>query len=108
MKVSCIIPAYNEEATLGKVLRVVKKVRIIHEILVVDDGSSDKTYAVAKAEGVRVIRHPENRGKGAAIKTGYQYSKGDILLFLDADVTTFAPQQLTAVLRPIQNGYADF
>ena len=108
MRVSCIIPAYNEESTLGKVLRVVKKVRTIHEIIVVDDGSSDKTYAVAKAEDVRVIRHPENRGKGAAIKTGYQYSKGNILLFLDADVTTFAPQQLTAVLRPIQNGYADF
>ncbi|HII88315.1 TPA: glycosyltransferase, partial [Candidatus Woesearchaeota archaeon] len=56
MRVSCIIPAYNEESTLGKVLRVVKKVRTIHEIIVVDDGSSDKTYAVAKAEDVRVIR----------------------------------------------------
>lgn len=63
MKISCIIPAYNEASTIQGVLRTVKRVKCLDEIIVVDDGSSDGTSRIAKAEGVLVVRHSENRGR---------------------------------------------
>jgi glycosyltransferase involved in cell wall biosynthesis len=57
MKISCIIPAFNEESTITNVIKNVKKVNVIDEIVVVDDGSTDNTYKNAKSEGVKVIRH---------------------------------------------------
>ncbi|HLD42463.1 MAG TPA: HAD-IB family phosphatase [Candidatus Nanoarchaeia archaeon] len=108
MKVSCIIPAYNEESTIVNVLRNAKKVRTIHEIIVVDDGSTDNTYRLAKSEGVTVARHARNMGKGAAIKTGISHAKGDILLFLDADLYSISPKNIAAILQPLKNDDADF
>ena len=108
MKISCIIPAYNEESTINAVLQNVKKVRTIDEIIVVDDGSLDMTYRCAISEGVKVIRHKKNCGKGAAIKTGISYSKGDILLFLDADLCSISPKKITSILQPLENDEADF
>jgi HAD superfamily phosphoserine phosphatase-like hydrolase len=108
MKTSCVIPAYNEASTIQKVLRTVKKVESIQEIIVVDDGSTDDTFRTAEAEGVRVIRHETNRGKGAAIKTGYAHSTGDVILFLDADLQSLTPKKITSILQPIRNDEADF
>ncbi len=108
MKISCIIPAFNEESTIKKVLKAVKKVRIIDEIIVVDDGSIDKTYKKAKSEGVKVIRHKVNKGKGVAIKTGYKHSDGDILLFLDADLYNITSKKVVSIIGPIRNDEADF
>ncbi|MFH0876549.1 MAG: glycosyltransferase family 2 protein [archaeon] len=93
MKISCIIPAYNEENSIAKVLQAVKKVRTIDEIIVVDDGSKDNTSKIAKGLGVKIIKHKKNRGKGAAIKTGIMSSVGDILLFLDADLQSISPKK---------------
>jgi len=93
MGVSCIIPACNEESTIINVIKNVKKVKVIDEIIVVDDGSTDKTYDYAKSEGARIIRHAKNKGKGAAIKTGISHSKSDILLFLDADLRSISPKK---------------
>ena len=67
MKISAIIPAFNEEPRIGNVLDVVKEMELIEEIIVVDDGSTDNTYKVAIKKGVKVIRLDSNKGKGAAI-----------------------------------------
>lgn len=108
MVVSCIIPAYNEESTIVRVLTNVKKVQTIDEILVVDDGSTDKTYEYARSMGVKVIKHHTNKGKGAAIKTGLASSSGDIVLFLDADLSSISPKKIASILQPLENDEADF
>ncbi len=108
MAVSCIIPAFNEESTVIKVIEIVKKVKIIDEIILVDDGSTDKTYQNAKTTKVMVIRHLSNKGKGAAIKTGIAHSSGDLILFLDADLSSISPKKIVSILRPLVNDEADF
>ena len=108
MKISCIIPAFNEESTIIDVLKAVKKVKTIDEIIVVDDGSTDDTHKNAKSMGVKVIKHSVNKGKGAAIKTGFSCSYGDIILFLDADLHNITPKKIASIIRPIRNDEADF
>jgi glycosyltransferase involved in cell wall biosynthesis len=84
-KVTVIIPAYNEEQGLLKVISQLKSVNNGYEIVVVDDGSTDNTYNLAVGAGVKVIRHPYNKGYGAALKTGIRNANGDIVLLMDAD-----------------------
>ncbi len=108
VKISCIIPCYNESSTIGDVLQNVKKVRTINEIVVVDDGSTDGSYVRAIMEGVKVVRHKKNKGKGAAIKTGVRHSTGDILLFIDADLQSISPKKIASILQPLENDEADF
>ncbi len=107
MSVSVIIPAFNEDKTVGDVVKTVKKVDYIDEIIVVDDGSYDNTAQVAENAGATVIQHVKNRGKGAAIKTGFKNSKGDIIVFLDADIENLTPDQVDNIIQPIINGEAD-
>lgn len=107
MTVSVIIPAFNEAKTVGKVVKTVKEVKYVDEIIVVDDGSYDKTSQVAKKAGATVIQHVKNRGKGAAIKTGFKSSTGDIVVFLDADIENLTPQQVSSIIQPILTGEAD-
>lgn len=86
MKVLALIPAYNAQETLARVLQGAKK--YLTDILVVDDGSRDDTAQVAQQEGVRVLRHDKNQGKGAALSTGFRYAieQGyDLVLTMDAD-----------------------
>ena len=108
MKISCVIPAFNEESTIIDVIKNVKKVKVINEIIVVDDGSTDNTYKNAKSEGIRVIKHAQNKGKGADIKTGIAHSHGDIILFLDADLYSISPKKVASILQPLENDEADF
>ena len=82
---SVIIPAYNEEETIGKVLGELFRSVRCHEVIVVDDGSTDKTFAVASAFPVKVIRHRTNKGYGAALKTGLRKASGEKILILDSD-----------------------
>lgn len=84
-RISVIIPAYNEESSIGPLIEEVKNVGDWLEILVVDDGSGDKTAEAACAAGARVIRHPYNKGNGAAIKSGVRAAQGELLLLMDAD-----------------------
>jgi len=84
-QVSVVIPAYNEEGAIGAVVRAVSAGAPWHEVLVVDDGSSDGTAAAAEEAGARVIRHPYNKGNGAAVKTGIREAAGAVVLLLDAD-----------------------
>jgi glycosyltransferase involved in cell wall biosynthesis len=89
--VSVVIPALDEEegisATVGEVVRVLTDAGIVHEVLVVDDGSTDATAARARQAGATVFSHPENRGYGAAIKSGVARAANDLVVILDADGT---------------------
>jgi len=84
-KISVIIPAYNEEKSIGQVLAGLKKLEKDYEVIVVDDGSEDNTYSIAKDSGVKAIRHPYNKGYGAAIKTGVRAAVSDVIFLMDAD-----------------------
>ncbi len=107
LTVSVIIPAYNEEKTVAKVVGVVKSLNYIKEVIVVNDGSSDQTAQKALDAGAMVINHPKNKGKGAAIKTGFKNSKGDIVVFLDADLQNLTKNQVNNIITPIMSGEAD-
>lgn len=85
-RISVIIPVYNEAENIGNIIARIRNVlKESYEIIVVDDGSTDDTFAVAKQAEVNVVRHPYNIGNGAAIKTGVRASSGNILVFMDGD-----------------------
>jgi glycosyltransferase involved in cell wall biosynthesis len=104
--VTVIIPAYNEAPRLGMVIEAVRAATLIHDMLVVDDGSQDDTAQVARECGVRVIRLPENRGKGTALRTGALATHSDILLFLDADLINLTGAQVDDLVRPVLKAQA--
>jgi glycosyltransferase involved in cell wall biosynthesis len=83
--VSVIIPAMNEAAAIGPLVRELAALAPWREILVIDDGSTDATGATAEAAGARVVRHPYNKGNGAAVKTGIRHASGDYILIIDGD-----------------------
>jgi len=105
--VSIVIPAYNEEATVAKVVSVARKLSYVDEVIVVDDGSTDRTVEEAENAGATVIRHIMNEGKGSAIKTGFKYSHGDIVAFIDADVSNFTSEKIDKIIRPILEDRTD-
>ncbi|MFA6004004.1 MAG: glycosyltransferase family 2 protein [Elusimicrobiota bacterium] len=110
MKVSIVIPCHNEAAHITEVIKCVQAAGIPgveREIIAVDDGSSDDTGAVLRGlSGIKVMVHPENRGKGAAVKTGFAAATGDIVLIQDADLE-YDPADHKAVVAPILEGRAD-
>jgi len=83
--VSIVIPAFNEEQAIAGVVTQLLALAPWAEVLVVDDGSSDATASCAEHAGARVVRHPYNKGNGAAVKTGIREAKGEIVLLMDAD-----------------------
>lgn len=107
MVVTAVIPAYNEVLTIGGVVEVLQNVPLIDEIIVVDDGSRDGTADAARKHGTMVIELPENCGKGAAMTAGARRAKGDVLLFLDADLEGLTPQHVIDLLEPVLKGEAD-
>ena len=106
-KVSVIIPAYNEEETVAKVVEVVKKVSFVDEIIVVNDGSSDNTESEATKAGAIVINHETNKGKGEALFTGYNEAECDIIAFIDADIHNLTSKKVEAMIKPILMGKTD-
>jgi len=106
--VTCIIPALNEEKTIEDVLKVVKKVPEVSEIIVIDDGSSDRTSEIAQVAGAKVIRHETNLGKGASMKEGARIAKNAYLVFIDADLQNLSPAKVRKLLDPLISGKADF
>lgn len=107
MKVAAVIPAYNEAATIGPVIAVLRQVPMVDEIIVVSDGSEDGTAEIAREQGAIVIELEKNCGKGAAMATGAQRAKGDILLFLDADLEGLTPYHVESLLKPVLQGEAE-
>lgn len=85
MKAAIVIPAYNEERTIGEVISQIRKLGPEYKILVVDDGSNDNTRESAGKAGAEVISHPYQKGYGAALKTGIINANSDVVIFMDAD-----------------------
>lgn len=96
--VSVIIPAFNEEETIGPLVTRLKELYPDFEIIVVDDGSSDSTAETARNAGAVVFRHPYNVGNGAAVKTGIRIASGEILVFMDGD-GQHAPEDVSSLLE---------
>lgn len=105
--VSIVIPAYNEEATVAKVVSVALKLSYVTEVIVVDDGSTDRTVEEAESAGATVISHIMNEGKGSAIKTGFKNSHGNIVAFIDADISNFTSEKIDKIIRPILEDQTD-
>jgi len=110
VKLSVLMPVYNEAATIDAILGLVSGEATEKEIIVVDDGSTDGTREKLGAwdgrDGVRVILHPRNMGKGRAVRTAIDAARGDILLIQDADLE-YDPSEYPRLLAPIEAGRAD-
>jgi glycosyltransferase involved in cell wall biosynthesis len=112
MKLSIVMPVFNERTTLPAVLERVASVSFDKEIVIVDDGSTDGTreylqkMAQDPGEGIRVFFHDRNRGKGAALRTGFREVQGDLVIIQDADLE-YDPKDYPNLLNPILDGRAD-
>ena len=117
--VSLVIPVYNEEETLGVIIRAAKKADYIGEVIIVDDGSTDNSRAIAEQERAKVVAHDSNQGKGKTLKTGISHCSGKYVLFMDADIRNIAdvdiktdkiylnPKKLNLLTEPLVLGEAD-
>ena len=112
MKLSVVIPAYNENNTIDEIIRRVQQVAIEKEIIIVDDFSNDGTREKLKVlearqlDGMRFFYHETNRGKGAALRTGFAAIDGDVVVVQDADLE-YNPEEYHKLLKPILDGRAD-
>jgi len=111
MKLSVIIPVYNEAATIAELISRVHAVGVPKQIIVVDDGSTDGTREVLEGlkghyENMQVLRQARNRGKGAALRLGFQHATGDFVLVQDADLE-YDPAEYSVLLKPLIEGKAD-
>ena len=110
MKLSVVIPVYNEQASLRDVVQRVEGVEYDKEIILVDDGSTDGSRAILEEykgrEGYHVLFHARNRGKGAALRTGFACATGDVIIIQDADLE-YNPKDYAMLLEPILDGRAD-
>lgn len=109
-KLTVIIPAFNEIATIEQVINAVIGLPIHKQVILVDDGSTDGTrefiVSLHGKRGIESILHPENRGKGAAIQSGFATARGEIVIIQDADLE-YNPMDILDVIAPIANGTAD-
>lgn len=118
MKLSVLVPVYNEERTLEEVVRRVCAIQMAKEIIVVDDGSTDRSREILtrlKEENerandplntIKVFLQPQNQGKGAALRTAFSHVTGDVVIVQDADLE-YDPKDYPSLLEPIQDGSAD-
>lgn len=107
MRLSVLIPVYNERETIEPLLTAVLEVDLAKEVIVVDDCSSDGSSEILErwADRIRLLRHPVNRGKGAAVRTAMAAATGDAVIIQDADME-YDPQDYVALLAPIAAGQA--
>jgi len=107
MSVSVIIPAYNEQKTIYNLVQALKRSKLFVEIIVVNDGSKDRTGFLAKSAGAKVINLPKNLGKGEAMGMGVKEAKGEVILFFDADLSGVSKKHLQDLIDPVVKGQAD-
>ena len=110
MKLSVVIPAFNEAKTIREIVARVLAVPVEKEILIIDDGSTDGTREMLREldgrDGVRVFLQPVNQGKGAAVSVGFRHATGDVVVVQDADLE-YDPMEYLKLLAPIEQGHAD-
>jgi len=110
MRLSVVIPVFNEQATLKTVVDAVQEVHIDKELVIVDDFSTDGTREVLaeleQVENIRVVYHDRNQGKGAALRSGFAHATGDVVIIQDAD-QEYDPKDYSKLLKPIEEGLAD-
>jgi len=105
--ISAIIAAYNEEKTIAEVLGVLTKSGLIDEIIVVSDGSTDRTVEIARSFDVTTIALRENRGKGYAMRLGVDYARHDVLFFVDGDMFNLTDEHIESLVRPVLRDESD-
>jgi glycosyltransferase involved in cell wall biosynthesis len=110
MKLSVVIPVFNEKYTIAEIVRKVRATGLASEIILVDDGSTDGTRdilrSLAPSPELTILYHEKNQGKGAALRTGFQKAGGDVILVQDADLE-YNPAEYPSLLEPIECGQAD-
>ncbi len=110
MKLSVIMPVYNEKATIEKIIARVMAVPVDKQLVIVDDYSQDGTREILRSyenrDGIQIIYHPHNLGKGAAVRTGIRECTGDIIIIQDADLE-YSPEEYPKLIEPIVRGAAD-
>jgi glycosyltransferase involved in cell wall biosynthesis len=107
LKVAAIVPAYNEEKTIGDVLKTLISAKELDEIIVVSDGSTDRTAEISKSFGVKVSEGSGRTGKGKAMKKGVKNTDADIIAFFDADLIGLVPEHVSLLVQPILKGEAE-
>ena len=105
-RVAAIVPAFNEAATIAEVLSVLQKSNGVDEVVVVSDGSTDETVAIARQAGVRTLHLRENRGKATAMAMGVDHTEAPVLLFVDGDILDLRPAMIERLLKPVLTGRA--
>lgn len=109
MKATVIMPVFNERATIEEIIGRVLEVPVDLELLIVDDASTDGTQEILSTiddSRIQVMKHPENRGKGAALRTAIPHATGDVIIIQDADLE-YDPAQIPDLIGPIERGEAD-
>ncbi|HSN86893.1 MAG TPA: glycosyltransferase family 2 protein, partial [Thermoanaerobaculia bacterium] len=104
---AAIVPAYNEQETIAEVIGVLKSTPSIDEILVVSDGSNDRTVEIARELAVRTIHLRENQGKGMAMAVGVDHTDAPVLLFVDGDILNLSGGLLERLIEPVLSGRSD-
>jgi len=105
--IAAVVPAYNESQTVGLVVKTLKSTPEINEVIVIDDGSEDRTHAIAQTAGAKAIKVNPNQGKGEAMSLGASLTDAETIIFVDADFTNLTPEHIQSILNPIINGQYD-